>query len=359
MPAPSQPGQPGSSGDNRGDADADIDGDGQADSSDGGFFADEEEAADAEAAIAAAEQSLVWEKVRGRSRSREGRGGGSSGVTTSSRHTAPLPQHKQLLAARPWLRLLAVDVWERTSQAATTAARRRDDNSGSRSRSSSDSISSAEADTERTGPVLPAIYYSPLPYDASSSNSSSSTWRDSAATVQALAEATAVDVGHNDAMMTRHAQRRARQLQRHFWTGGGGRRSAHGPVPRQETVARAVHQWLSATSSNAATVSSASVTAAGTASDGAITNSSNASSLAAYLAAAGVQLSRLESASNAVTLQRMLELALSGSALPHGMTRRPRIFVYDMPSRYVLLANGSALPLLLPVDCNGGLHRAP
>jgi hypothetical protein len=109
-----------------------------------------------------------------------------------------------------------------------------------------------------------------------------------------------------------------RSLLRHFFTGGGSQRSELTLTPRQETVTAAVHAWLSG--------------------DAATTGSSGSGRLAGgglpeALAAAGVQMHRLTSERDVALLQHMVEVALSGT--PAGRIRRPRIFVYDMPSRWV------------------------
>jgi hypothetical protein len=107
-----------------------------------------------------------------------------------------------------------------------------------------------------------------------------------------------------------------RQLLRHMWTGGGGRRGMISIAPTQETVTAAVQAWLSNTTSSTGSSTG---------------SSSKEATLNAAMASAGVQMGRLTSEADRVLLQHLVEEGLG--EVPEGKARRPRIFVYDMPSR--------------------------
>lgn len=161
-----------------------------------------------------------------------------------------------------------------------------------------------------------------------------------------------------------------RTLLRHFWTGGGSQRPQLTVAPKQRDVTAAVQDWLSAPyfvdtggsssigGGGAGGLGGGGISSIGeeTMGAGGIDDGSNSSSnstgsndgdmavddssssrlggagLAEALSAAGVQLGRLGSERNTALLLQMVEAALG--QLPPGKARRPRIFVYDMPSRW-------------------------
>jgi hypothetical protein len=112
-----------------------------------------------------------------------------------------------------------------------------------------------------------------------------------------------------------------RTLLRHFWTGGGNQLAQRTLAPKQQTVTAAVHEWLSSShyTDHGSSSSSSSVSRMGGA------------GLAESLAAAGVQMDQLGSERDTALVMQMVERAVG--EVPPGKVRRPRIFVYDMPSR--------------------------
>jgi hypothetical protein len=271
---------------------------------------------------------------------------------------AALPDHLRLLFERPYLKNLIVDVWSATTSAvetvaaaaaaataigadvATSFAAAFVGNSLSEQEQQQALINiaahggSAEAAAEVQAPPIPDIYFRPLHEgdEAALPTSEEAKKRAARHLTEALGEqqrhedelklqqleeqleAAVASVRALSATPARHdmkQQHGARQLKRHMWTGGGGRRGMISIAPKQETVTAAVQAWLSA---NATTPSSGKEAALGVA-----------------LASAGVQMDRLTSEADEVLLRHLVEQGLG--EVPLGQARRPRIFVYDMPSR--------------------------
>jgi hypothetical protein len=123
-----------------------------------------------------------------------------------------------------------------------------------------------------------------------------------------------------------------RSLLRHFWTGGGSQRPQVTLSPQQSTVTASVHGWLSVggSRSDAAGSSAGSNSSRDSSSDGS-TSRQDGAGLRASLAAAGAQVDTLSSERDTALLMQMVDRAVG--QVPAGKVRRPRIFVYDMPSR--------------------------
>eukprot|EP00775_Hariotina_reticulata_P001698 gene1698-2044_t len=121
--------------------------------------------------------------------------------------------------------------------------------------------------------------------------------------------------------LLQHSTSRRRALLRHFWTGGGSQRVAMSIAPSQEAVDAAVRSFLldQGSGSNSSAVYGGDQLVA---------------QLYEALRQAGVRVDRLTSATDVAVLQHMVESSL-GQPLPAGFGRRPKIFVYDMPSRFV------------------------
>jgi hypothetical protein len=136
------------------------------------------------------------------------------------------------------------------------------------------------------------------------------------------------------ALQQQQQQQHKRSLLRHFWTGGGSQpvKSTTAAAPTQQQVTAAVQRWLLSQGHLAGGSSS------NTGSSSDITSSSSSSrvdgaGLSEALTAAGVQLGQLGSKRDQALLLQLVERGLG--QVPLGQVRRPRIFVYDMPSRCV------------------------
>jgi hypothetical protein len=282
---------------------------------------------------------------------------------------AALPDHLRLLFERPYLKNLIVDVWSATTSAveavaaaaATAATAPGFDTTAAAAAAVGGSLSEqeqqqaliniaahgglAKAAAEVQAPPIPDIYFTPL-HEAEEAATASTEEAQKVkkrvarhltaassehmhqleeedlqlerlehqleAAVKAATVGASSAVGLQAGVHPSSQGQRNRQLLRHMWTGGGGRRGMISIAPKQATVTSAVQAWLSSNTTSSS-------------------SNSKEVALGAALASAGVQMGRLTSEADGVLLQHLVERGLG--EVPEGKARRPRIFVYDMPSR--------------------------
>jgi hypothetical protein len=282
---------------------------------------------------------------------------------------AALPDHLRLLFERPYLKNLIVDVWsaatsavEAAAAATATAAISTGADVPAAAVSVGGSLSEQEqqqaliniaahggleeAAAEVQAPPIPDIYFKPLheaeEAAAAQTEEAKKVKKRVARHLTTASEEDLQQLEDEDLQLERlehqleeavkaasaaagsvgglhpgSMRQQKRQLLRHMWTGGGGRRGMISIAPKQETVTAAVQAWLSNTTGSTGSSSGSS--------------SSKEATLNAAMASAGVQMGRLTSEADGVLLQHLVEQGLG--EVPEGKARRPRIFVYDMPSR--------------------------
>ncbi|KAF8066266.1 SULTR2 [Scenedesmus sp. PABB004] len=279
----------------------------------------DEGADSAVAAAAAAEAEAAGGGLLGGSAAAAAEAAEAAAAAAAAAALAALPAHKQLLAQRPHLEGLYVDVWERTAAAiAAGEAAAPGAGAGAQPRRGAREPGAA---AEAQAPPIPELYLTPLLAEPAGEQQGDGDGAAAATAAVAAAVAAGLDEADGGGGMERRALAAAagRRARRRGSRGGA-------LAPSQADVTSAVGAWLAGGGAGEPP-------GGGGAAGGDAAAAASASALGDALAGAGVQTARLRGGADAALLQQLVETGLG--PVPAGRARRPRIFVYDMPSRFV------------------------